>query len=177
MSLTTCVCASLHNGTTAQLEDWLRLQRCSGVSRVALFDSRPHMDAERAWSLQPWIDGNFLTTTLTDKSAGAQASSDRRPPDDEHADQCKAVLMEQCHTMVLLEAPYEHLHGPLARLAPASAASLLPLIPFAAARDAAAELPHRPLAVRATLRGRSTPSTVRVAVSYTHLTLQTICSV
>ena len=35
-----CTCATLHSGSASHLEDWLRLQRCSGISHVGLQDFR-----------------------------------------------------------------------------------------------------------------------------------------
>lgn len=68
-----CVCASLHAGSTAQLDDWLVQQRCGGgraagvaarALHVVLHDARDlsALEATAAtWALRPWIDDGFVT--------------------------------------------------------------------------------------------------------------------
>jgi len=69
-----CVCASLHEGTNADLEDWLAQYRCStrgGSSRrphsgahVVLYDDRRLSGVEweaASWSLEPWVESGWLT--------------------------------------------------------------------------------------------------------------------
>ena len=105
-----CVCASLHEGTNADLEDWLAQYRCStrgGSSRrphsgahVVLYDDRRLSGVEweaASWSLEPWVESGWLTWKHTapephDKRAqgssqhehlhatSPSASDARRPP-------------------------------------------------------------------------------------------------
>ena len=68
------MCASLHEGTNADLEDWLAQYRCStrgGSSRrphsgahVVLYDDRRLSGVEweaASWSLEPWVESGWLT--------------------------------------------------------------------------------------------------------------------
>ena len=72
-----CVCASMHVGSNANLEDFLRLQRCSGVAFVALSDARAlhnrkHAEAAAAeWARRPWERSGFLKLFDTDEMDGA----------------------------------------------------------------------------------------------------------
>jgi hypothetical protein len=142
--MASCVCATLEAGsTTAQLEDWLRLQRCTNVSRVALLDSRDSnfiqdLDVS-SWAMQPWIDGGFLVMLSS------------TPPETTFAERCEAVLPE-CNWIALLEAPHDVLQNMHSITVPAS----LSISHFAPTGDAIMpiEVPPRPFTVRATLRAR-----------------------
>jgi len=94
-----CVCATLHAHsavTTAQLEDWLRWQRCSGASHVALVDLRganernAGIDGEAAfsWALAPWVESTFLTLLSPVERPSVSGRSSRSPPN--------AALSQQC---------------------------------------------------------------------------------
>ena len=131
-----CVCASLHEGTNADLEDWLALYRCStrgGSSRahhgahVVLYDDRRLSGVEweaASWSLEPWVESGWLTWKHTapephDKrfqhehlhATSPSASDARRPPGQARRVACHEQLARHpgCNWMALLEAPYESL--------------------------------------------------------------------
>ena len=72
----TSICATINDGTNAQLHDWLRLQGCAGARRIFLRDARS-LDAAAAavarWMLEPFVEAGTLV--LLNASAAAPAST------------------------------------------------------------------------------------------------------
>ena len=70
------ICATIRDGTNAQLHDWLRLQGCAGARRIFLRDARS-LDADAAavarWMLEPFVEAGTLV--LLDASAAAPPQS------------------------------------------------------------------------------------------------------
>ena len=83
------ICATINDGTNAQLHDWLRLQSCAGARRIFLRDARS-LDADAAavarWMLEPFVEAGTLV--LLNASAAAP------PPSTTPADAALVPLFE-----------------------------------------------------------------------------------
>ena len=148
-ALEACVCATLHQGSTnAELENWLRLQRCSNVASIALLDGRHENVIDNEWSMRPWLNSGFLTLVSHSQSESL-------------TERCTSILAQRrCGWYYVLEAPTDVLVNSAA-VPPTS--SSIPIIYFAAAEDT--DFPTRPLVVRATLRdSRSTEQAQLVVI-------------
>ena len=70
---TYCVCAEMHEGTIAQLEDWLRQQRCHGAAFIALRMARRLIDRLENASLSAlssWEQSEFVSFLSGSEAGG-----------------------------------------------------------------------------------------------------------
>ena len=129
----------------ADLENWLRHQRCSNISNIALLDTRDEVDEETQWAMRPWRESGFLTVLRSDA--------------DEWADRCQSSLAgRDCGWLVFLLAPHDVVHDAVGR-----PTASLPIIRFAAGKSSF-EYPPRPLAVRASLRSVESAEEARTII-------------
>ena len=73
-----CICAAMHSGTNAQLDDWVRMQRCTGAVRIALQDERvltPEAASVAAWAMKHHMQAGVLT--MLDTPAASRAHPER----------------------------------------------------------------------------------------------------
>lgn len=168
-----CVCASLHDGTTqAQLEDWLRFQRCAGVSFVGLSDSRILGIEEKLafnWTTHSWIQSDFLHLLPPASCDASSSAAARRPLEHSAADHCRelAAKRSSCAAVAFLEAPFEvvsRTDDDIRALPPPGVARRVNVVsyyrppPSSPPSLLSLPIPPRPLAVEASLRAALQPA-------------------